>query len=116
MVQYKFVSIINQTENATLLNYEWLDMGVYTVTGITSNIRFFEQQNIRYSEFPLNMDEQNRYIKEKLVDFIVLQRPSFEILENLNIPYLYENYQLIGSEKQAFENIEFNYLLFKKIK
>lgn len=71
LVQYKFAAIINETKNATLLNYGTLDLGVYTATGITPNIRFFEKQNIDYSVFPLNMDEQIKYIKDKKIDYVV---------------------------------------------
>jgi len=115
MVQYKFASLINQSENATLLNYGSLDLGFYTTTGITPNIRFFEKQNMSYTEFPVNMDEQNRYIKEKDIEYIVLQRPVFENIENLEIPYLHENYRLIARERQINENNEYYYYLFELI-
>lgn len=115
LVQYKFASLINQTENATLLNYGSLDLGFYTTTGITPNIRFFEKQNLSYTEFPVNMDEQNRYIREKDVDYIVLQRPVFENIENLEIPYLFENYRLIARERQINENNDYYYYLFELI-
>lgn len=116
LVQFNFASIINQSENATLLNYGALDLGFYTTTGITPNTRFFEKQNISYNEFPLNMDEQNRYIKEKVVKYIVLIRPDANNIENLEIPYLNENYELIATEEQEYENNEYYYHLFKLVK
>lgn len=115
LVQYKYASIINQSKDATLLNYGSLDMGFYTVTGITPNIRFFENQNISYAKFPIILDEQNRYIREKAVDFVVFRYPTSTKFENLSIPYLLENYKLLQSEKQMYETIEFFYLLFEKI-
>lgn len=114
LVQFKYAKIIRQTENATLLNYGTLDIGFYTTTGIVPNVRFFQNLNIPYSAFPLVMDEQNRYIKEKVVDFITLVVPSDNNFENPEIPSLYENYSLIEKELQAFENIDYYYLLFEK--
>ena len=114
LVQYKYASIINETEDATLLNYGTLDAGFYTTTGITPNIRFFQTSNVSYSKFPLVMDEQNRYIKEQVVDYIVIQALTSHYNENFEIPYLNDNYKLIEKEIQQNENSDFYYLLFKK--
>lgn len=114
LVQFKYAKIIRQTEDATLLNYGTLDIGFYTTTGIVPNVRFFHNSNIPYSAFPLIMDEQNRYIKEQVVDFITLVVPSAYNIENLEIPYLHKNYSLVEKELQAFENIDYYYLLFEK--
>lgn len=114
LVQYKFASIINKTDNATLLNYGYLDEGFYTTTGITPNIRFFQKQNIYYSKYPLNIDEQNRYIKDKEIEFVVIRQKASGNVANVDIPYLFENYELIKEQKQVFEGYNFNYLLFRK--
>jgi hypothetical protein len=117
LVQYKFASIINQSKNPTLLNYGLLDMGFYTTTGIIPNIKFFEIQNLDYSKFPINIDEQNRYIKEKVVEYVVTRLPVSVSMDRLKeYPYLLDNYQLIDREKQVNQNNEFNYFLFRRIK
>ena len=113
LVQYKYASIINQTKNATLLNYYVLDLGFYTTTGIVPNIRFFHNPNIEYSKYPLIMDEQNRYIEEKLVDYIVFQIPTSYDYKTIEIPYLDENYELIEKEIQINEGTEFYYFLYE---
>ncbi len=115
LVQFKYASIINQTDNATLLNYGWVDLGFYTTTGITPNVRFFDKLNFDYSLFPLNVDEQNRYIKDKVVDYVVIPDLPSDSIENWNFPDLFTNYQLIASEEQKFEDTDFIYYLFKKI-
>jgi len=114
LVQYKYASIINQSDNATLLNYGWLDFGFYTTTGITPNVRFFEKQNIGYEIFPLNVDEQNRYIKEKTVEYVVVIQPTSDSVENLNTPYLFDYYDLIETEEQESDTIKYYYYLFKQ--
>jgi len=107
-----FTSIINQTEQPTLLNYDFLDGGFYTTTGIVPNIRFFHNPNISYAKFPIILDEQNRYIKEQVVDYIVTLASIDYCDENLKIPYLYENYELIDNEIQLYEGSDYCYFLF----
>jgi hypothetical protein len=115
LVQYKFAAIITQTEDATLMNYGWLDGGFYTVTGIVPNIRFFQGlQNLSYSQFQLGVDEQNRYIKEQLVDYVVVRVPVMSFDDINEIPFLNKNYVLVAKEMQEFENNEYYYYLYKK--
>jgi hypothetical protein len=114
LAQYRFASVINRSENATLLNYGFLDMGFYTTTGITPNIRFFEKQNLNYEDYPLNMDEQNRYIEEKVTEFVVLRQLASETPKMLKVPYLYTNYTLIAQHEQEMEGKMYRLLLFKR--
>lgn len=114
LVQYKYATIINKINKATLLNYGSLDGGFYTTTGIVPNVRFFYKPNIDNSKFPTVMDEQNRYIKEQVVDFIVVRVSTNENVEDFDIPFINENYVLIEEEIQRFEGEEYYYLLYKK--
>lgn len=116
LVQYQYAAIINEKQNATLLNYGFQDGGFYTATGITPDLKFFQAQNIDYAAFPQVVDEQLRYVKEQRVDFIVMRYLASENTDNLPIPDLYENYQQIASQTQLFGETEFKYLLFKKVK
>ena len=87
---YKFKDIIMQEENPTLLNYGWLDCGFYTVTGIVPNTKYFERQNFEYKNFPENMDEQNKYIENKDIDFVVTAIRSdkdYPVTKYLDINY-----------------------------
>ncbi len=115
LVQYRYAAIINQTENPTLLNFDFQDGGFYTAAGIVPNTKFFQAQNIDYALFPMVVDEQNRYIKEGLVDYVVMRYFATDDTENLPFPHLYENYLLIAEETQFFGETNFKYLLFKKI-
>jgi hypothetical protein len=113
LVQYKFASIINQSKNQTLLNYNNLDIGLYTVSGLTPSVKFFERQNIEYSKFPLNMDEQNRYIENQEVDYIVSTGKLDELLEN--VPTFYDKYELVSEQTQKYDDgTEIPFMLFKK--
>lgn len=95
LFQYQMADVINEGQGTTLLNYGALDIGLYTVANITPNVRFFQGQNISYSRFPLIIDEQNRYIKERAVDYVVMVKPASQDSYEMNIPGLYDNYELI---------------------
>ena len=114
LVQYHYATIINKNENPTLLNYGGLDHGFYTTTGIVPSVKYFQNLNIDYSRYPVVMDEQNRYIREKLVDYVVMQIPISIYDGEIDLPCLNENYQLIETEQQRNEKTDFYYLLFKK--
>ncbi len=113
LVQYRFAERINEINDPTLLNYGGLDYGFYTTTGIIPNIRFFQRQNMTYQQFPLMMDEQNRYIRDREVEFVVMRINSSSDASQLNIPYLYENYNLVMVDSQTYEWYKFTYLLFQ---
>jgi len=115
MVQYRYANIIQAKPGATLLNYGFQDSGFYTAAGIIPNTRFFQSYNFAYSSYPLATDEQNRYIQDSMVDFIILRISPADSTENLPIPHLYENYQLRAAETQLFGETEFKYVLFEKI-
>lgn len=111
LVQYQFAEIINQKSQSTLLNYGFLDGGFYTVTGIVPNVKYFHKPNIEYEKYPIIMDEQNRYIKDLVVDFVIIRVQKED--ESLQIPYLYENYKKVKS--RYVEGVNCYYMLFEKI-
>lgn len=111
LVQYQFAEIINQKPDATLLNYGFLDGGFYTVTGNVPNLKYFHKPNIAYEKYPAIMDEQNRYIRETVTDFVVIRVLQED--ESLQIPYLYENYKKI--QTKYVEGVNCYYMLFEKI-
>lgn len=67
-MQYRFAAIINQTQNATLLNYGFMDAGFYTACGIAPSVKYFHQTNVHLQEM---LDEQTRYVTEGLTDYVV---------------------------------------------
>jgi len=106
--QYQYAAIINQADNPTLLNYDCLDGGFYTVTGILPNVRFFMSYNFSHSQFPELMNEQNRYLEEKLVDYVVIYLPPDDNNKDFPYPNLLQNYELVEVEDRTT-----GYLLFR---
>ncbi|HKM31987.1 MAG TPA: hypothetical protein VJX95_00305, partial [Oscillospiraceae bacterium] len=113
MAQYSFAKVIEQTPNATLLNYGYLDYGFYTTTGIVPNVRYFENQNIPYEAYPYIMDGQNGYLREKAVDYVVIRIPYGEDAYKAADEVLYENYELIMRQKQRYRLNDYEFLLFQ---
>lgn len=67
--QYEFAQIIAQETDPLVLNYGCLDTGIYTLAGVRPPSKFFCRLNL--SEYPEMMEEQDRLVAEKKVDFIV---------------------------------------------
>lgn len=84
-----------------ILCYGSLDMGVYLLDDYYDVQRHFEYQNFEYEKFPENRDEQNRYIDEHMVDYVVARTEkkynNVEILYDANST-LRDDYELVLSE------------------
>ncbi|CRK82169.1 hypothetical protein [Neobacillus massiliamazoniensis] len=114
LAQETFAKIMHQEPNPTLLNYGSLDGGFYLTANIVPNIRYFERQNVNYDIYPENMDEQNRYIKEKKIKFVVLRVDPATDVDQVNVPYLNENYRLVAQQEQYVERVPTKFLLYKE--
>ena len=114
LVQYEFSEIINKKENATLLNYGFLDGGFYTVSGIIPNTKYFQKQNVAYEAFPDIVDSQNELIKNKKVDFVVTREMPFRRRPRWITPYLKINYKEVSAVYQNYEDKSYCYTLWQK--
>ncbi len=100
--QYQFAEIINQVDNATLLNYGFLDGGFYTTTGIIPNCKYFCNLNVPLKEI---MDTQNEFVDQGKVDFVVTRNK--ELNSNL--------YECIKTTSFYLEGTEYTYSLYQLI-
>ncbi len=106
MPQFRFASQMAGTENATLLNYGFLDGGFYTAASITPSTRFFCQLNISLPEM---RSEMKRYISEGATDYVVtrgkpLDSPVYELIDQSS--YVYQS--------NAESPRPFTYYLYRK--
>ena len=107
--QFSFLKEIEKGK--TILNYGFLDGGFYFSTNTIPTVYYFQKNNINYNLYPDNIDEQRRYIKEKITDYVITSNKISEADRN----HLEENYQLILMQKQEYEkNIRTYYLYQKK--
>lgn len=99
--QFQFAKVINEKENATLLNYGFLDGGFYTVANIVPNCKYFTGLNIPN---PRIMEEQNRFVEEMLVDFVITCDQKLES----------ENYELVQSVRSEIRKSSGEYFLYQR--
>ena len=98
-MQYRFAALINETPNATLLNYGFMDAGFYTAAGVTPQVKYFHRTNVPIQEM---LDEQDRYIREGLCDYVVTR--------GMQPGSITEKYDLIATEKSPNFWYEFVHL------
>lgn len=99
---YRLKEIIVKEENPTLLNYNCIDAGVYTATGIIPTCRFFHRPNVSNQEM---FDMQDLFVQEGKVMFVLAKNTYPSDIE--------ENYQLVAQEKHLHFGEENIYYLFK---
>ena len=103
--QYKFAEIINKKENATLLNYGFLDGGFYSVADILPSERYFCRLNVFNEE--LIKQSQVPIIKNE-VDFVVIRGSGDK-------QFLTQcGYKEIDNAFLFFEGNLFTYYLYEK--
>lgn len=112
--QKKFAKIMNEEKKPTLLNYGNLDLGFYHASGVLPSNYFFERQNIEHHMLPEMMDEQNKIVNNKKVDFVVIRIRYKEDLTEEIPKNISDNYNKVSQHNQMYANIEYSYLLFKK--
>ena len=89
--QYQAKALIETgpIENPTLLNYNFLDMGVNTIAGLLPNQRFFCGFNLPLKDIDI---EQNACIQSGCTDYVLtfirtIESPHYELVEKLPANY-----------------------------
>ncbi len=80
-MQYRFAAVINKTQNATLLNFGFMDAGFYTAAGVMPTVKYYHQTNVPLREM---LDEQKRYVREGVTDYVVTRA---ELPDNIGERY-----------------------------
>lgn len=107
-VQYRFAKTIASVEDATLLNYGFLDGGFYYASGAKPVCRYFCYFNINPPEM---WAEQNACIQNGEADFIVTR---YYKLEQYGIDM--SKYRLVDEASHPYDqNYSYTYYLYQKI-
>ncbi|MDC7224722.1 MAG: hypothetical protein PQJ60_13335, partial [Spirochaetales bacterium] len=115
LFQFKFAELIGDDPHSTLLNYGSLDNGLYTTTGLYPPVKYFETQNIEYDQYPVIRDEQDRYVREALCNYILIKYvKDLPHIENEINQDIYERYEEVDRVEQYFEGNRCVYILFKR--
>lgn len=104
--QYEFAKIINASDDKSILNYEFLDGGFYLTTETLPDCYYFMRNNFSYENYPIMLDTQNAYIKEKRPHYVVT-RDKKDFLDK-------ENYRVIASFRQKYEGKYVVYYLYER--
>ncbi len=107
LAQYQIGEIVKEKEDASLLNYFFIDGGFYLGAETIPNVRFFQKANLSYIKFPQMQDEQKRYIEDGVIDFIVTR--SFEENDKHQEFILDQGYLLV----QAYGQEDFTFFLYQ---
>ena len=107
-VQYRFAKTIQTVDNATLLNYGFLDGGFYFASGAKPACRYFCYFNINPPEM---WEEQDACIQNGDADFIVTRQYS---LEQYGVDT--SKYQLVDEAEHPFDqSYTFTYYLYQLV-
>ncbi len=102
--QYRFTQQINQVEDATLLNFGFLDGGFYHTADVLPTCPFFCTFNV---EAPGMWQTQYDYIEQGAVDFVITRRYE---LSQYNCDG--SKYILIDTAEMVFEEYPYTYYLY----
>lgn len=107
LVQYEYARIITEQENATLLNYAFLDGGFYFFAECVPQNKYFCTINNRLDEMDLEHDET---LKNKAVDFVVIRTDK---LKELDLDKY--DYREVARKSQRFNLVSvYTYVLYQK--
>ena len=105
MPQYQFAETINQVEDATVLNFGFLDGGFYYAADVQPTCKFFCTFNV---SAPGMWQTQYEVINEKQVDFVITRKYE---LSHYNVKAA--NYTLVDTATLYFEGVDFVYYLYQ---
>ena len=105
MPPYKFAQTINQVEDATLLNFGFLDAGFYHAADVLPSCPFFCTFNVNA---PGMWETHYAYIKHGLVDFVITRKKP---LTEYNCDS--SKYELVDTANMIFEGYDFTYYLYQ---
>lgn len=111
--QIIFSDIIKQNNDKSLLNYGFLDGGFYLEAEVIPKYYYFMKNNIPYKNYPEMMDEQDRYVDEAKVNFIIVKNT----ISKKRIDKIRKNYHEIKRHTQTNNlNQTTTYILYQKNK
>ncbi|KRN12121.1 teichoic acid polysaccharide glycosyl transferase [Fructilactobacillus fructivorans] len=124
--QQKFGKIMREESKGTptLLNYGYLDLGMYTVSGALPTQYYFQINNIPYDKNPKIVRSQNKAVQDKAVQWIVVKTNQADSIKTYFGKHgstrpasktLLENYRVVSThEQKAPNNRKSTYWLLKR--
>lgn len=112
MPQYRFAQEIEESQDRSLLNYGFLDGGVFTVLGDVPTVKYYFRLNWNPDKM---IEEQNRYLENQATNWVVTWK-AFEVSEEelQTLPEVSEHYELVDYQYFYFEGDMRTYALYRK--
>lgn len=112
MPQYRFKTLIEASDDESLLNYGFLDGGFYTVLDVVPSMKYYCTLNVNYDRI---LAEQNLYVEQKMTEWLVTWK-AFEMPEEelQKLPVVSEYYELVDYQYFYFEGDKKTYALFRR--
>ena len=104
---YRFAKIINEVEDAKILNFGFLDGGFYYAADVLPNCEFFCTLNINAPDM---WNIQHEYIQNGDVDFVITRTYTLN-----QYTAAASNYSLVDQTTFYFEGMDFTYYLYQRI-
>ena len=114
--QYVFADIINSSpeDERVLLNYGFLDAGVYTVLDQVPQMKYFSSNNSDYEKI---MEIQSDYIRNEIPDYVLTFYPVAGTEEQISdVPVLKDDYHVVSYVYHYIEGGERTYVLWARNK
>lgn len=114
--QYQFAKEISKYSKPTLLNYGWLDLGLYTTSGIYPHQKFFHILNIDDHVMPELRGTQRQEVMEGKPNFLVI-RVDYNLTKDEKLDKIakeFPRYEIMLTKDQEFEGNMNTYYLLKE--
>ncbi|OQD43093.1 hypothetical protein BUL40_08365 [Croceivirga radicis] len=111
LFQYAFAEHVQAYPESTLLNYGFLDVGLYHTASKTPITYYFMKHNFDYDVYPHDVDALNYYVSEAITDFVVLRTQKGKDYKNANLE---KNYFKVMEQEQFYEGKFHKYILYAK--
>ena len=97
-VMFQFADVVSKEKNPTLLNTSLDEANaIFTLANIVPNVRYFLTPNLSYAQYPKMRDEQEKYIENREVQFVVLSSKARNYEHFSSFTPLHENYELVDT-------------------
>lgn len=112
MPQYRFAAQIQESQDTSMLNYDFLDGGFYTVLNQVPEVRYFCVLNVNRGEI---MAEQTSYVEQQLTQWLVTWK-AYEMTEEdaRQLAVVTDYYDLVDYQYFFLEGDMRTYLLYKR--
>lgn len=115
--QLEFSTIINRSKDKSFLNYNSMDVGIYTYSGLIPTVKYFMVNNLPYSVMYRSQDRYLKSLKFKYIvtrhDFLNKPRNKYYV-KNSIYKVLKKHYRLVDKRDVLFQKNKTEYMLFEK--